>query len=78
MINRIYTQLLKRAKENNISGQFDLNMKNGDEVTIYLPGRKVTKDYSDNDYSILTDNNEIIHFNTLSEIAEWIDNKYCA
>ena len=78
MINRIYTELLKRAKENNISGQFDLNMKNGDKVTIYLPGRKVTKDYSDNDYSILTDNNEIIHFNTLSEIAEWIDNKYCA
>lgn len=77
MTNRIYTELLKRAKENKAKGQFDLDMKNGDELTIYLEGRKVTKEYSDKDYSILTDDNEVIHFTTLAGIAEWIEKTYC-
>ena len=76
-MNRIYTELLKRAKENKVNGQFDLNMKNGDELTIYLEGRKVTRDYSEKDYSVLTDDNKVIHFNTLADVAEWIANIYC-
>ena len=77
MITRIYTELLKRAKQNRAKGQFDLDMKNGDEITIYLEGQDITWGYKAKDYSILTDDNKVIHFNTLADIAEWIEKAYC-
>ena len=77
MITRIYTELLKRAKQNSAKGQFDLDMKNGDEITIYLEGQDIACGYKAKDYSILTDDNKVIHFNTLADIAEWIEKAYC-
>lgn len=79
MERRIYRSLLEKAKETRTNGkyEFDLNMKNGDELTITLQGEPITKDYSLKDYLLLTDNDKVIHFNSLGDIAEWIAEKYC-
>lgn len=76
--NKIYNELLRRGQETRKNGNwsFDLNMKNEDELRIHLPGEPITKDHNTKDYSLLTDNDEVIHFNTLSDVAEYIDCNY--
>lgn len=59
---------------NKIFPYADLNMKNGDEVTVYAPSNWL---YGDKDYSILTDRNEVIHFQNLSDVSNWIVSAYC-
>lgn len=51
----------------------DLIMKNGDEVSIEAPSKYYTgSDY----YSITTDDNKIIRYKTLNEVATWIHENY--
>ena len=77
MKSRIYKELLRRGKKNKALGYFDLDMANGDELTVYLEGRKITRDYSAKDYSVLTDDNKVLCFETLADIAGWIEEHYC-
>ena len=76
--NKIYNELLRNGQTTRKNGNwsFDLSMKNGDELRIYLPGEPITNDHNTKDYSLLTDNDEVLHFNTLSCVAEYIDCKY--
>lgn len=75
---KIYSELLKRAKETRSKGNwsFDLDMKNGQELRIYLEGEPVTRNYNSKDFSILTDDNNVIHFNSLADIANFIDSNF--
>lgn len=52
----------------------DLNMKNGDEVTVYAPS---SWEFGNKDYAVLTDSNEIIHFDNLMDVSKWIVSAYC-
>ena len=52
----------------------DLNRRNGDEITVYAPSKWV---YGNKNFSILTDDNKIIHFPDLIGVSEWIINTYC-
>lgn len=76
MIDRIMACLQKRlnSSKNIIFPYTDLNMKNGDEITIYAPSSWI---YGDKDFTILTNNNEVIHLSGLQSVSKWIKENYC-
>lgn len=77
-LREIYKALLKKGKEARQKNkyQFDLNMKNGEEITIYLEGEPIVYGCFSNDYSLLTDDNRVIHFDCLYDIACYLDSNY--
>ena len=76
MIERIVIYLQEKliCSKNTIFPYVDLHMKNGDEITIYAPSPWI---YGDKDFSILTNDNDIIHFIDLQSVGKWIEEKYC-
>lgn len=76
MIDRIMACLQKRlnSSKNIIFPYVDLNMKNGEEITVYAPSSWI---YGDKDFTILTNNNEVIHLSDLQSVSKWIKENYC-
>lgn len=74
-VEKIIAELERRLEncKNKFFPYADLNMKNGDEVTIEAPSKWK---WGTKDYTILTDNNEVIHCSTLESVANWIVENY--
>lgn len=77
-LNGIFETLMNKAKEINKvdEWQYDLEMNNGDYVTICLEGQPIIEDYKTRYNSIITDDDQIIKFDNLVDIATWINNNY--
>lgn len=73
---RIEQEIQKRfdSCKNKVFPYVDLSMKNGDELTVYAPSEHYT---GSDDYAIVTDDEEIIHFSSIKEVCGWIYNNYC-
>lgn len=76
MIRKIEKEIEKKFNlcKNKVFPYVDLNMKNGDEITVYAPS---LWKYGDKDFSILTDKENVMHFSSLQSVAEWIMGNYC-
>lgn len=76
MIEKIMKELEARLTncKNEVFPYTDLNMNNGDEVSVEAPS---TWENGCKDYTILTDSNEVIHCPNLRAVAVWIYGKYC-
>lgn len=79
MIEKIKKELERRFEncKNKVFPYAELEMKNGDEVTVEAPTTWVNCIYGNKDYSIITDDNEVIHFSDLTAVSTWIYEKYC-
>ena len=77
-VSKVYRKLLYMAKATREKGNYriELNMKNGDEVTIYLPGEPITHTHRSKDYTVVDNDDRISHYNTLSDISTWICERY--
>lgn len=75
---RIYYELMTRARQSreNNKYSFDLDMKNGEELRVYLDSEPITHKYASTDYTLLTDSDKAKHFDTLYEIAVYINANY--
>lgn len=76
--SKVYRKLLSMEKDTREKGDYgiELNMKNGDEVTIYLPGRPITHTYKQKYYSVIDGDDKSSRYDTLEDIAHWICEKY--
>lgn len=76
MVERIKKSLYVKLDgcKNKMFPYADLNMKNGDEVTVYAPSKW---EYGNKDYAILTNDNKIVHCQSLESVSKWIACMYC-
>lgn len=76
MVEKIMKDIERRLNDckNTVFPYADLEMKNGDEVTIESPSTWIC---GCKDYTILTDSNEVIHCPNIRAVAVWIYGKYC-
>lgn len=75
MVEKIMKEIERRLanSKNKVFPYVDLEMKNGDEVSIEAPSNC---EYGFKEYVILTDDNNVIHFQSLNAVATWIHKKY--
>lgn len=76
MIKRI-EEILKAKLDsckNKVFPYADLTMKNGDYITVEAPS---SWKWGGRDFTVVTNDDEVIHFNILGAVSEWIAENYC-
>lgn len=76
MVEKMVKELEKKLEscKNKVFPYVDLDMENGDEITVYAPSSWT---YGNKDYAVLTDDNQLVQYPDLKEVAKWIINRYC-